>query len=171
MRPQCHSIRRLYPEGSSQIVTPTQDVKEESAPRGLPNSEDNSFEDEPDCSAVELGLTPRSAGLLGLMRLGSCRATGVVVAGVEDRGRHGGAGAKPERPLFRLLLELRSTDVNGPMLCRRFSVSAGQGIIEVTLGGLVRTCRQVKGSPLRGRAWVADGGRAEASPLICLVAW
>jgi hypothetical protein len=32
------------------------------------------------------------------------------------------------------LLELRSTDFNGPVLCRGFSVSAGQRIVETTLG-------------------------------------
>jgi hypothetical protein len=36
--------------------------------------------------------------------------------------------------MSRCLLELLSTDFNEPMLCRGFSVSAGQRIVETTLG-------------------------------------
>jgi hypothetical protein len=43
--------------------------------------------------------------------------------------------------MFRWLPELPSTDCNGPMLCREFSISAG--------GALVRTTLGVKGSQVQ----------------------
>ena len=45
-----------------------------------------------------------------------------------------GAGAKQEQRLFRDLLQLLSTATDGPILCREFSVSAGQQSVEITLG-------------------------------------
>ena len=45
-----------------------------------------------------------------------------------------GAGAKQERRLFRDLPELLSTAADGPVMCRGFSVSAGQRIVWITLG-------------------------------------
>jgi hypothetical protein len=40
-----------------------------------------------------------------------------------------GAGAKQEQRLFRDLPELLSTAANGPVMCRGFSVSAGQQMV------------------------------------------
>jgi hypothetical protein len=45
-----------------------------------------------------------------------------------------GAGAKQERRLFRDLPELLSTATNGPVMGRGFSISAGQQMVEITLG-------------------------------------
>jgi hypothetical protein len=45
-----------------------------------------------------------------------------------------GAGAKQEQPLFRDLPELLSTAANRPVMCRGFSISAGQQSVEITLG-------------------------------------
>jgi hypothetical protein len=40
-----------------------------------------------------------------------------------------GAGAKQEQRLFRELPELLSTAANRPVMCRGFSISAGQQIV------------------------------------------
>jgi hypothetical protein len=45
-----------------------------------------------------------------------------------------GAGAKQEQRLFRYLPELLSTIADGPVVCRGFSISAGQRIVWITLG-------------------------------------
>jgi hypothetical protein len=45
-----------------------------------------------------------------------------------------GAGAKQEPRLFRDLPDLLSTAANRPVMGRGFSVSAGQQIVEITLG-------------------------------------
>ncbi len=66
--------------------------------------------------------------------LGLGGSTGQLWPRFVVRARHQGAGAKQERAAFLWLLELRSTDFNGPMLCRKFSVSAGQRIARTWLG-------------------------------------
>jgi hypothetical protein len=45
-----------------------------------------------------------------------------------------GAGAKQEPRLFRDLPELLSPVADGPVVCRGFSISAGQRIVWITLG-------------------------------------
>jgi hypothetical protein len=45
-----------------------------------------------------------------------------------------GAGAKQELRLFRDLPELLSIAADGPVMGRGFSISAGQRIVEITLG-------------------------------------
>jgi hypothetical protein len=51
--------------------------------------------------------------------------------------------------MFHWLPELLSTDFNRPMLCRGFSISAGQRIVETTLGEK-STYPHVKGSSSLG---------------------
>jgi hypothetical protein len=51
-----------------------------------------------------------------------------------DRAGYPGAGAKQERAMSPWLPEQPSTDFNGPMLYRGFSISAGQRIVETTGG-------------------------------------
>jgi hypothetical protein len=45
-----------------------------------------------------------------------------------------GAGVKQEQRLFRDLPELLSTAADGPVMCRGFSISAGQQMVWITLG-------------------------------------
>jgi hypothetical protein len=45
-----------------------------------------------------------------------------------------GAGAKQEPRLFQDLPELLSTAADGPVMCRGFSISAGQQVVWITLG-------------------------------------
>ena len=45
-----------------------------------------------------------------------------------------GAGAKQEQRLFRDLPEPLSTAANRPVMCRGFSIFAGQRIVWITLG-------------------------------------
>jgi hypothetical protein len=45
-----------------------------------------------------------------------------------------GAGAKQEPRLFRDLPDLLPTAANGSVMCRGFSISTGQQIVEITLG-------------------------------------
>jgi hypothetical protein len=57
--------------------------------------------------------------------------------------------------MFPWLLELRSTDVNGPSLCWGFSVSTGGALVRTTLGdkvGLASTSRGVFPGKIRNRA-------------------
>ena len=55
---------------------------------------------------------------------------GVILACLSEPG----AGAKQEQRLFRELPELLSTAAAGPVLCRGFSISAGQQMVWITLG-------------------------------------
>jgi hypothetical protein len=45
-----------------------------------------------------------------------------------------GAGAKQEQRLFGDLPDLRSTAADGPVVCRGFSLFAGQRMVWITLG-------------------------------------
>ena len=81
-----------------------------------------------------------------------------------------GAGAKQEPRLFRDLPELLSTAANRPVLCRGFSIPAGQQSVWITLGVKWPHCVRSRGrspysGPLRSRSgnpvyWHDGGGGA-----------
>jgi hypothetical protein len=78
-------------------------------------------------SRVEVGRT--TVGISSGAGVRDDRA-GVILVCLSEPG----AGAKQEQRLFQDLPELLSTAADGPILCREFSVSAGQRIVEITLG-------------------------------------
>ena len=69
-------------------------------------------------SRVEVGTT--TVGISS--GAGARDRAGVILVCLSEPG----AGAKQERRLFRDLPELRSTAAEGPVMCRGFSISAGQ---------------------------------------------
>ena len=73
-------------------------------------------------SRVEVGRT--TVGISSEADARDDRA-GVILVGLSEPG----AGAKQEQRLFRDLPQLLPTAADGPIMCRRFSVSAAQQIV------------------------------------------